>query len=103
MRSRPSWRCSDARSRTRPRTRLLDGYNGVQLQRVSETMPSFIQKVLLGRLGPEFARAAQQVVALRDDTLDECRRHLGEVGAGLRLRFEGLLLPEQVPVSFDFD
>ncbi len=83
--------------------RLLDGYNGEQLQRVSETMPVFIHKILLGRLGPEFARAAELVSAMRDDILQQCRQHLGEVGANLRLRFEGLQLPEQVPVSFDFN
>jgi GTP-binding protein EngB required for normal cell division len=82
--------------------RLVEGYNGEQLQRVSETMPAFIQKVLLGRLGPEFARAAAQVVAMRDDILADCRRHLGEVSAGLRLPFAGLQMPDQIPVSFDF-
>ena len=40
---------------------------------------------------------------MRDDILAACRRHLGEVGAGLELRFEGLRLPERVTVSFDFD
>jgi GTP-binding protein EngB required for normal cell division len=83
--------------------RLVDGYDAQQLQRVSESIPAFIHKVLIGRLGPEFARAAEQVVAMRDDILADCRRYLGAVSAGLRLQFEGLRLPQSVPVSLDFD
>jgi len=83
--------------------RLVDGYDWEQLQRVSETMPILIRDILATRLGADFARAAEQLVAMRSDILDACRQHLGEVSAGLRLRFEGLRLPQQMTVSLDFD
>jgi GTP-binding protein EngB required for normal cell division len=82
---------------------LVDGYDWEQLQRVSETIPILIRDILANRLGPEFARTAEQLVAMRSDILDACRQHLGEVSAGLRLRFEGLRLPQQMTVSLDFD
>src|SRR5262249_36203909 len=47
--------------------------------------------------------AAEQLVAMRNDILDACRQHLGEVSAGLRLRFEGLRLPDEMTVTLDFD
>jgi GTP-binding protein EngB required for normal cell division len=83
--------------------RLVDGYDWEQLQRVSETIPVFIRDLLSTRLGGDFARAAEQLVAMRNDILDACRQHLGEVSAGLQLRFEGLRLPQQLTVSLDFD
>ncbi len=83
--------------------RLVDGYDWEQLQRVSETIPILIRDILANRLGADFARAAEQLVAMRTDILDACRQHLGEVSAGLRLRFDGLRLPQQMTVSFDFD
>jgi GTP-binding protein EngB required for normal cell division len=83
--------------------RLVDGYDSEQLQRVSETVPILIRDILANRLGGEFARAAEQMTAMRSDILDACRQHMGEVSAGLRLRFEGLRLPQQLTVSFDFD
>ncbi|HEX5273183.1 MAG TPA: hypothetical protein VFW33_21955, partial [Gemmataceae bacterium] len=83
--------------------RLVDGYDWDQLQRVSETIPILIRDILANRLGADFARAAEQMAAMRADILDACRQHLGEVSAGLRLRFEGLRLPQQLTVSLDFD
>jgi hypothetical protein len=83
--------------------RLVDGYDWEQLQRVSETIPILIRDILANRLGAAFARAAEQLVAMRSDILDACRQHLGEVNAGLRLRFEGLRLPQQMTVSLDFN
>jgi GTP-binding protein EngB required for normal cell division len=83
--------------------RLVDGYDWEQLQRVSETIPILIRDILANRLGAEFARAAEQMVAMRTDILDACRQHLGEVSAGLRLRFEGLRFPQHLTVSLDFD
>lgn len=83
--------------------RLVDGYDWDQLQHVSETIPVFIHDLLSSRLGADFARVAQQMVAMRNDILDACRQHLGEVSAGLRTRFEGLRLPQQMTVSLDFD
>jgi hypothetical protein len=83
--------------------RLVDGYDWDQLQRVSETIPLFIHSMVSHRLSSDFARAAGQLTAMRDEVLDACGRHLDEVSAGLRLRFEGLRLPERVSVSLDFD
>jgi hypothetical protein len=83
--------------------RLVDGYSWEQLQRVSESIPILIRDILAKRLGADFARAAEQLVAMRNDILDACRQHLGEVSAGLRLRFEGLRLPDQMTVTLDFD
>ena len=83
--------------------RLVDGYDWDQLQRMSETIPILIRDLLANRLGADFARVAEQMAAMRDDILDACRQHLGEVSAGLRLPFEGLRLPQQLTVSLDFD
>jgi hypothetical protein len=83
--------------------RLVDGYDWEQLKRVSETIPIFIRDMLSSRLGADFARVAEQLVAMRNDILDACRQHMGEVSAGLRLRFEGLRLPQELTVSLDFD
>src|SRR5262249_50932031 len=83
--------------------KLVDGYDWEQLQRVSETIPVFIREVLSNRLGAEFAAVAQQLVTMRNDILGACRQHMGEVSAELRLRFEGLRLPDTMTVSLDFD
>jgi hypothetical protein len=83
--------------------RLLDGYDWDQLQHVSETIPVFVRDMLSTRLGGDFARVAEQLVAMRNDILDACRKHMGEVSAGLQLRFEGLRLPQEMTVSLDFD
>jgi GTP-binding protein EngB required for normal cell division len=83
--------------------RLVDGYDWQQLQRVSETIPIFIRDLLAGNLGPEFAAVAGQMASLRDDVLELCRGHVGAVSAQLGARFEGLRLPEQMPVALDFD
>jgi GTP-binding protein EngB required for normal cell division len=83
--------------------RAVDGYDWDQLQRVAETVPVFLRNMLSIRLGADFAKAAGQLTAMRDDILEACRRHLGEVSDGLKLHFEGLRLPERVTVSLDFD
>jgi GTP-binding protein EngB required for normal cell division len=83
--------------------KLVDGYNWEQLQHVAETIPIFIRDLLTSRLGADFARVAQLMVAMRNDILDACRQHLGEVHANLRTRFDGLRLPQQMAVSLDFD
>ena len=83
--------------------RVVDGYDWDQLQRVAETIPILIRDLLISRLGADFAQAAEQVASMRHDIVDACRQHLGEVGAGLRLRFQGLHLPQLMTLSLDFD